>query len=401
MSFIPPELVEAIVCEVNDFASLKACSLAGFAFRYSSQRILLRYLTLGDWARGPKTSCRAVSIFLQESPHIAAYITCLKIYLSIAATSSEERESLLNILRLLPNVRRCIVDGDSARYLWSDLTEQIVSVLLDFLARQPLRDLHVLALLRVPLPAFFHLLRAAPTIYFFDVSIAGDPGDLPALPPPHPSSMTRLGLAVRCQTICKLLARPQLAFYTAALRHLEVRLDNSYVHGRALICSSAHTLSRLHFNCRAASTVFPDDTLSYLPVLRYIEFRIELCAYTNPWFANVILAILVPNAAPALAELVVTFPVQIIESDLPPGISSNLLHALDAGLVAHPAAPSITWRLDLLDEDHHPDLTDFVASIRVCAMMGCRMWYEHGNFWFFTRLRIYRQSPVGEQFLVV
>ncbi|KAJ6571480.1 hypothetical protein B0H19DRAFT_1346834 [Mycena capillaripes] len=125
--------------------------------------------------------------------------------------------------------------------------------------------------------------------------------------------------------------------------------------------SSAHML-RLQFNCRAARTMFPDDALPHLPVLGYLEFRIELCDYADPWFVGTILTILIPNAAPALAEISVTFPVR--ECDPPPDISSNLLHAFDTALVAHPAAPSITWRLDVADEDHYRDLTYFFASIR-------------------------------------
>lgn len=109
-------------------------------------------------------------------------------------------------------------------------------------------------------------------------------------------------------------------------------------------------------------------------MLQRLEFTAFLRQAAYPWLDHTILATLIPDAAPALTEIIVTFPTAVIESELPPGLDSNFLHALDAALVVHPVAPSITWRLDIPiedpwrldvpDEDRYLDLTDFAALMQ-------------------------------------
>jgi hypothetical protein len=246
MSIVPQELVDTIVSELEDVASLKACSLAGSAFRSPSQRILLRSLTLEP------TNYRAFSIFLEESPHVATYIICLHVHLPSSRSTSEEDEFFIQVLSRPANVRRCIVHGDLI-YDWTRLTPRMVSAVLGFLAQQPLRELRVLDLGHIPLLAFSRLLSAAPTVSFHRASVTESLEDISAVFPPDVSFLTRLGA---CRGVCKVLARPQFAAYTATLRHLEIQItsgDDRYAHVLSIICSAAHTLTDLQFACEGAS----------------------------------------------------------------------------------------------------------------------------------------------------
>ncbi|KAJ6558081.1 hypothetical protein B0H19DRAFT_128228 [Mycena capillaripes] len=139
---IPAELVDAILSEVEDIESLKACSLAGSALRHP------------------------ICTFLEES-HVAPYITRFTIYLP---AHTVPQESFTQVLRLLPNVRRCILSGDSQAR--DGRKAYLPFPVLDFLARQPLRDLHVMNITDLPLTWFCHLLGFAPTVYFYEVFIS-------------------------------------------------------------------------------------------------------------------------------------------------------------------------------------------------------------------------------------
>ncbi|KAJ7870671.1 hypothetical protein B0H13DRAFT_2350296 [Mycena leptocephala] len=100
---LPQELVHKIVCQL-DVRSLKACSLAGSPFRHTSQRILLRSITLDGSTR--PSNCIAAHALLTESPRVAAYITRLTIFLpskDTIAEEVEEVESLVQILSRLTN----------------------------------------------------------------------------------------------------------------------------------------------------------------------------------------------------------------------------------------------------------------------------------------------------------
>ncbi|KAF7340960.1 hypothetical protein MSAN_02081300 [Mycena sanguinolenta] len=97
MEFLPQELVQAIVQEIDDISSLKSCSLTGSIFRDASQRILLHSLTL-------ERDVQPAYTLLTESPRIASYITHLSITLERVDVDNDSlRQSLQYILAKLVN----------------------------------------------------------------------------------------------------------------------------------------------------------------------------------------------------------------------------------------------------------------------------------------------------------
>jgi hypothetical protein len=205
------------------------------------------------------SNCIAAHALLTESPRVAAYITRLTIFLPSKDTipeEVEEVESLVQILSRLANVRRCILEGD-IEIDWQDLAPSLSSVIPDFLARQPLHELHVLDIKMMPLPVFSRLLRAAPMIFLLWVSIAEGDDDDSAVSPGEPRSahtLRRLGLKQGTKNLCEVLTRPQLASETAALRDLEIISDGmATVHSHSLIRSAANTLERIRFFWPGAS----------------------------------------------------------------------------------------------------------------------------------------------------
>ncbi|KAJ7031697.1 hypothetical protein C8F04DRAFT_1262565 [Mycena alexandri] len=102
---LPQELVDAIVSEVADPNSLKACALASLSFRGPSQRALHSSLTL----HGHQDS--AVREFLTTSPHITLYVTKLKMKLPPPHAPFSEFDSLEWILSKLTRVNRCVITG--------------------------------------------------------------------------------------------------------------------------------------------------------------------------------------------------------------------------------------------------------------------------------------------------
>ncbi|KAJ7880669.1 hypothetical protein B0H13DRAFT_1891669 [Mycena leptocephala] len=170
MTRVPNELVEAIVQEVGDVPSLKACSLVGSAFRYLSQRILLHSLTLKEYP----PNYTAARLFLEKSPHVATYIDIVCIRLPAWYTPIAQVESLMQVLNRLEKVRSCTVIGTLSRrssiipiahpQTWNKVTTQVSDAVFGFLARHSLRELRVLNIEGLSVPAFFGFLRAAPKI---------------------------------------------------------------------------------------------------------------------------------------------------------------------------------------------------------------------------------------------
>ncbi|KAJ6563937.1 hypothetical protein B0H19DRAFT_1258466 [Mycena capillaripes] len=299
MPRVPNELIEVIVREVGDIASLKTCPLVASNFRSPCQRILLCSLTL--WTR----------LFLYESPHVAAYITALSIWLPTTKTITSEVESFVQILDWLGNVRCCAI----LAHLYcdrKDVPARVSSVIFRFLSYQPLRDLQVAAIKNISVSAVCPLLGPGP--------------DDPFAITPHTSNPPWLIIRYQSDSISQLLGRPQSAGHTNTLRQLEIYVQSDeYVHTHALLDSAGHTLERIKFHCNTPlrlSVLSPPS----LPALREVEFSIEATHSTSPWFKDTILT---PRAT-------------LVIPSLP--LEHSLMTALDHALIAHPASPSIRWR---------------------------------------------------------
>ncbi|KAJ7266863.1 hypothetical protein B0H12DRAFT_1229995 [Mycena haematopus] len=304
----PPELIDAIICEIDDVESLKACSVVASSLRSRSQRILFSALTV------KAENYAAVFKLLTESPHIADYITNLIIMtLQHAVTCSD---IFCQILAKLQNVRRCTLDGVRGRIrMHCARGRRIVPPLLipppvfDFLVRQPLRELSLICI----------------------------------------NLKTYVG---------QHLVRPRYIPYLAALRHLSFRSPGDEG-SRELIEVASRTLEHIYFDC----SEHPPLNLPHLPALRTLQltfFVQEL--FTSPAnitmgrpeiisrAADILSSLVVPQVLPALADIKIE---QHFAEDgvFDPAPYGSLMALLDGALAAYPTAPSIHWFLLMNDNE--------------------------------------------------
>ncbi|KAF8215691.1 hypothetical protein K438DRAFT_606564 [Mycena galopus ATCC 62051] len=166
MAFIPPELIGLIVAEIDDSLSLKACALTATIFREPSQRILLRSFSLTTIADLQFTRAKSdftrmssdfagVSTLLEQSPHVAAYITLLEV--AIHAWDTSVIEALPRIFSKLMNVRQCTIGG--LQFFNTEYyTPAFASALFNFLVRQLLHDLDATVIFNVSPAVILRLL---------------------------------------------------------------------------------------------------------------------------------------------------------------------------------------------------------------------------------------------------
>ncbi|KAJ7866473.1 hypothetical protein B0H13DRAFT_2066707, partial [Mycena leptocephala] len=255
MSLLPQELLDTIVNKVYDMETLKNCSLAGSTLREPSQRILLRSLTL----RQEPPNYAAVYNLLEESPHIAHYITRLWVGLphcDPTAADVENLQNLRNVVGKLANVRCCTFDARRKAFL-----PALAPVLFYFLGRRSLLELHVDAIGAIPIPVLLEFIKAAPRLFFWIANIADGldaiSGPIPPLLSPLEclvfESVEEHGIRTPPFTVYpdlyKALAHPHFAPYLAGVRDLEFLVyedtyDDLYIH--SIISHAAPSLRKLN-----------------------------------------------------------------------------------------------------------------------------------------------------------
>ncbi|KAJ7834360.1 hypothetical protein B0H14DRAFT_3142357 [Mycena olivaceomarginata] len=350
---LPQELFDTIVQNIDDHPTLKVCALAAPQLRDPSQRILLHSVTLrgGGWVGNYPTE-RAI---LQHSPHIATYITDLTVYISgrpgpqQVDGDDDPVTDIQWILDRLDNVRRCVfggIDGSTA-VRWTSLPFALASAYLGFISRQQsLRELTIRNIRGLPPDALPSLFRPASTLSFKQVHVIGGftPGG------PHDTAIASqvvpgvlcLDLGPECQSLCRVLARPQYAAWTSLLMHLTLQADGEIdQESRALIGNAALTLQsfRVVANQSAQHVPLP---LPSLPALRALQYDLSLSILNDPQFVAPFLAVLAPAASPRLSEITLILKyTNPSPQDLPPRIRDPTIGALDAALAAHPAHPAL------------------------------------------------------------
>src|ERR1700712_2948034 len=121
----------------------------------------------------PFSNFEGISTLLEESPHIAVYVTRLIVEVPPDSPPADI-ENLQRILCALVNVRIFIIGELRDVFDTKYHTPSFPSTLLDFLGHQPLRELHVEYTDRVPMAIFLHMLTAAPVISLHNVSVKQD-----------------------------------------------------------------------------------------------------------------------------------------------------------------------------------------------------------------------------------
>ncbi|KAJ7072935.1 hypothetical protein C8F01DRAFT_266283 [Mycena amicta] len=150
---LPQELLDEIVARVDETRALKACSLSAPQLRAPSQRVLLSSLTVT-----PTNAERCRAFLIEESPHVASYITSIRIPVVDSSYPTLVRECIVQILDCLTSVQRCAISPRPRGELWElGLEPSYEKSLVAFLQRQPLRKLHVERIRHMSVNAAIHL----------------------------------------------------------------------------------------------------------------------------------------------------------------------------------------------------------------------------------------------------
>ncbi|KAJ6474952.1 hypothetical protein C8R45DRAFT_1010903 [Mycena sanguinolenta] len=333
---LPQELLNAIVQDIDDSLTLKSCSLAGSSLREESQRILLRSLTLGVENHDAK------SAILDESQHIAAYITDLTVYIPNPDEIVDFEltgEDIQSILRRLQNVRRCVFDvpeSSPSCVYWPELPLVFSSTYMRFLSRQQfLRELRIANIFELPVDVILSLLTAAPTLRLNRVGVVQDLRDS-ELTLQHLPSLRQLILEPGCPRASDHIVQENISIIAnAAQTLLFLRIE-----------TERDVLSVLSVNGRQLITC----QLPPLPALLFLEYVLPLTALTAPWFLDAIIEVLAPHSNPKLTELTLVFRYSnpTLRS-FPAVIKANAMSLLDGALAAHPANPclKVRWNVSM------------------------------------------------------
>ncbi|KAJ7676956.1 hypothetical protein DFH06DRAFT_616112 [Mycena polygramma] len=371
MSVFPQELIEAIVDELDDVPSLKSCCLAGSPFLTSSQRSLHCFLTVGLGSSLTAARCT----FLEETPHIAAYIIRISIQLPINSATPEVRD-VLRVLTVLTNVRICILRAALMRVHWERQISPYLSMCMTgFLLRQPLRELYVRTIDDIPLQVLVKFLHAAPAISFSDSSLSNDMWGTASFQPlpdaslAQPPVIKRLSFAHGCDNIVETLSRQQVTFDPTALRELQItlpRFTDDEVYGHTIICFAAHALESVTIALGGSTPPPIPGFTSPLPALRSLGLKFAIAAPDLRWIADTVSTFL--SASAALTTLFISIHPLLASSDYPPFLDTELvvMRALEAELLTRPGVPRVIWRFE--KSSRYDMMSDSFAALMRRAM---------------------------------
>ncbi|KAJ7506959.1 hypothetical protein B0H11DRAFT_1969654 [Mycena galericulata] len=341
LPYIPPELFSRIVSDL-DSSSLKACTLAGSVLCAASQPILFQTFTISDGSIShvdrSMPSFAAALEHLEESPHIARYITHLNVQF-LGYTDPTAPRKLQRVLAKLANVRHFTIVGMSD---WrGHLMAGFPSVLVDFLSRQKLETLRVEFLRDIPLSVFLRFFTAPRTLSLMSVSVQSALQQNNQAPRHHDvPTVDTLVLYTGSEFVDKILVAPQHKLYLANLQHMSIVAHEET--SSRIISYVASTLInlRIHFLGALETTLSTTIELeSSLPFLDSVMFSLD--RRSLPPFANwvpAILSFLSPGISPALRKIVIGY----WHTRHRPAAED--LAIVDAAVVAHPASPRITYR---------------------------------------------------------
>ncbi|KAJ6546651.1 hypothetical protein DFH09DRAFT_1367191 [Mycena vulgaris] len=350
--FIPPELIDAIVEEVDNIKSLKACSLVASNFRVMSQRILLCSVTLDDSYRWQYP---ALCTLLTESPHVAEYITGF----TLRPSSEYQFGDSQRLLAKLTNVRRFTIRGGYG-YMWSQLGP-VAEGILAFIQRQELAELQVTHVRDIPLAVLARLVSSAPVLSFTEVTSLFFPG-VPVAPDLPVGVPIRELVLSNCRRMCTTLASPEFAFCMTDLRKVGFSPHSDEDH--EILSVAARTLEHVRFQRLCVLKPVNDTPIPPLPrlvALRSLALAIHAVHHMH-WLIASITSISASHL-PALQEIYVTYSAND-RAFQPPYFPVETMVALDGVLAAFPDSPYIRWRIEFEWADEGQHATNFANFVR-------------------------------------
>ncbi|KAJ7677746.1 hypothetical protein DFH06DRAFT_559671 [Mycena polygramma] len=369
MDTLPQELIHAIVEEIEESQSLKTCALIDTRFREPCQRILFSSLTLGlaDCDPAPHYTSNyttpAILALLLESPHIALYFKRLKWMLPEQDVALEEVEALKEVLTELRQVQYCeMIGGQEDLRPWSTVPPGLDLVIVEFIQRQRLTQLHVLSLAAVPIAMLIHFLDAAPTVSLLWASVVDEVIEHSSAP----FVVQNLFLS-SCANVAKRFVDGVF------LRRLEnVRklwMDPDWECGPELLAAFSHQLEYLRLEHTDSTIPAPNEFASPrlpLPSLQSATIAIEFGDLDAPAFIARIASILTAPP-PTFRELCISCsPAGNVSPAAELALAPGTMEAVESLIRPWTITPPIRWRLSLdIDNPLDNDFFDeFAASLR-------------------------------------
>ncbi|KAF7373442.1 hypothetical protein MSAN_00553900 [Mycena sanguinolenta] len=344
---LPPNIINAIIAEIDDVESLKACSLVASSLRFNCQCILLSTLTVVGW------KCDATLKLLSESPHIPGYVTNLIVRLSYI--HGDQTIAFRQISAKLRNLRRCTLDGQIGSGTWDEENGLLIPpphlplFALEFLRRQPLCELSLVSV-RIPTSVLWSLSTAVPKLCFRQSVIPEQGESATVLQRPVLQSL----ILRSANDLGQYIARPENRWCLAALRHLSIS-SSSGKWAEELIEAVSSTIEHINFDCPGV----PPLNLPHLPALRTLQLtffvnkiiydevatttaRPEILSKT----ADILSSLMFPEMFPALVQVKIDHWEDSAEAGvLDPAPYIPLIARLESALESYSTPPSIHWIL--------------------------------------------------------
>ncbi|KAJ7438088.1 hypothetical protein B0H11DRAFT_594033 [Mycena galericulata] len=347
---LPQELVDNILENVG-FEDLKICSLSAPNLRFASQRILLSSLTLGTVTPEKQivSNFSAVYTLLDESPHLIAYITHLRIYsYPLTNASPTEIETFQKIFRKLMNVRRCDIGvrGERARMgiFKKTLSPAISETITAYMSHHDLAEVHVRDVALSP-DVVSLLVSRTPKLTFIHTEVHGD-SDIPFFSMTRTSGPSSLEIGSGSDSLCGFLSSPHFTQYTESLRRLSI--VPYQLHSTRLLMVVSSRLEYVHFNGLGLRSRYTISPLPSMPSLRFVSIAVLFMDRHRSWFP-VILSSILDSSSTTLEEILIftcNYPGQrasLLREPLNPGIMTSL----DNRLATHLVRPRLRLCYDL------------------------------------------------------
>nr|GAT48295.1 predicted protein [Mycena chlorophos] len=388
---IPPELIEAIVEHVPDVASLKSCSLVSPIFRFPCQKRLHPSLHLefvGPDSQRYRRTSEAVSRRLEESPHLASFITHLTLEIITPWNGPDDQSAFARrVFARLGHVKKTRIFGGRLggaiwSSLWSSLPPDLESAVLDWLAHrgstEPLQEL-LLANISLPEAALPVIFSAAASLVLHNCTLERMPASqqqatVQSAPQVRPVRAQARALrrfeAHSSWRVVELLCRPgqEHHWHVSALRSLALRiindntsLDTSLGMFADLCASSADTLTSLKLwipiiDPRRRELLLQRFTAA-LPHVRAFSVILEALQSSDELDSSlwVLRRVMSPALLPCLTQITYIVYLRVEKRILPmnlnfhpaanafPPFKADWLTSYDEFVCDHPTLTSFVW----------------------------------------------------------
>ncbi|KAJ7255547.1 hypothetical protein C8J57DRAFT_1721642 [Mycena rebaudengoi] len=273
MPSLPQELVDSIVSGVDDYSSLKSCSLVSTSFVAPAQRIIFKSLRLVAGGKHPKID--VVGDSLAASPHLATYIRHLTVILS-NPDSEHEVHAMESILLAVRNIERLKIDGRSMQ--WESIAPNLRAALQMIIALPSLHALSMVAVFGLPSTIIYSAASSVSTLGFHRVAVNRSDG--PQQPPSvaldvQLTHLMLVGTGEAVHDLCDVfLAAPA---QVARLERLSIDLDRrSHPYMDQFFTAIAPSLRHLSLDIHMHS----HEPISppHLPLVRALDLQVSINA---------------------------------------------------------------------------------------------------------------------------